>query len=79
MAKGNKRWITQKNILGWAEEVVDKVLPLPEARREILAGVMDNIHPKLTRRSKYKCHRLLGTLSSMVSAVEVVEDILSSR
>ena len=65
ISKGDVVWSTQKVVLGWAIDSVKQVLTLPADHKTNLLALLDTIPPSVSRCSRRRCHKLLGTLRSI--------------
>jgi hypothetical protein len=69
LQKGDARWDTQKQVLGWLIDTAQSTLTLPPHRLERLFDILNSIEPQQQRVSLKKWHSILGELRSMATAI----------
>ena len=68
MLKGDASWQTQKQLLGWLIDTVEKTILLPPHRLERLTTIFEELRGR-RRVSLKQWHKVLGELRSMVMAI----------
>jgi hypothetical protein len=69
LKKGDARWSTRKNVLGWVLDTVRETIELPQRRLDRLRSILDELPRSRTRISISKWQQILGELRSMTLAV----------
>lgn len=69
LAQGDASWTTQKVVLGWLVDTVQRTIALPAHRVDRLHTILASVplHQRRTSRRKWQC--LLGELRSMILAI----------
>ena len=69
LQKGDARWATRKNVLGWIIDTVDETIELPPRRLARLESILNDLPRSRTRISVKVWHQVLGELRSMTLAI----------
>lgn len=69
LQKGDARWATRKNVLGWIIDTVDETIELPQRRLARLDSILSDLPRSKTRISVKTWHQVLGELRSMTLAI----------
>ena len=77
LRQGDCTWATQKLVLGWIINTVDKTIMLPPHRVERLAEILGSIPPTQKRTTEKKWHKVLGELRSMQLALPGAKHLFS--
>jgi hypothetical protein len=77
LRKGNARWSTTKQMLGWIINTVQSTITLPPHRVERLFTILDSITPDQRRVSIQKWQLMVGELRAMAIAIPGARGIFS--
>jgi hypothetical protein len=77
LRKGDARWSTTKQMLGWLINTVQSTITLPPHRIERLFAILNSIKPEQRRMSVQKWQQMLGELRAMALAIPGARGIFS--
>jgi hypothetical protein len=77
LLKGDATWSTQKSVLGWVLNAVEKTIELPVHRIDRLQEILDSILPSQKCVSVQKWHKALVELRSMILALPGTRGLFS--
>ena len=72
LTKIDTNWITKKTVLGWDIDMVKKLLPLIQSRRDRISSIPESIPQRASILSKHKWFCLLGILRSAAPEISGV-------
>jgi hypothetical protein len=77
LRKGDARWSTTKQMLGWLIDTVQSTITLPPHRLERLFAILDSVPTEQNRVSIQKWQQMLGELRAMAIAIPGARGIFS--
>jgi hypothetical protein len=77
LRKGDARWSTTKQMLGWLINTIELTITLPPHRLERLFAILDSVPPEQRRVSVQKWQQMLGELRAMAIAIPGARGIFS--